>query len=145
MIVQQVTTVEDAQIVREIRNSVRQYMTRDTREITETAQAEWFNRQTGLLYLYYAELLDGTTTPIGFGYLRDIEDVSWGTLALFPVWQNMGYGTQIYRHLISLTNRLYIEIMADNISSMRAAINAGFNIEYVGDRVIVFSAKRNRV
>lgn len=140
MIVQQVTTVEDAQIVREIRNEVRQYMTRDIREITETEQAEWFNRQTGLLYLYYDNGI-----PVGFGYLRDIDDNSWGTLAVVPEYQNRGYGTLIYKHLISLTSKLYIEIMADNVSSMRAAINAGFNIEYVGDKVIIFSAKRNRV
>lgn len=139
MIIRQVTTIEQAQIVREIRNSVREHMTRHTEEITEYQQEQWFATQSGLLYLYF-----DNTTVIGYSYLRDIDDRSWGTLAVVPDQQGKGYGMQIYKHLISLTNRLWIEIYSDNISSMRAAINAGFNIEHVGDKVIVFSAKRSK-
>lgn len=142
MKVKEVQTIEDAQIVRRIRNSVRQFMTRDKREISSAQQVEWWdtrNPSALRLFLYY----DSFNDPVGFGMLTiDNEGRWWGTLAVTPESQNRGYGTEIYRHLISLVSVLYIEIFADNESSWRAAQNAGFKMEDVRDKVIVFSAKR---
>lgn len=138
----EITTLEDAQIVRRIRNVVRMHMTRDKSEKSTTQQEQWWNTRNPSalrLFLYY----DNFNDPIAYGLLTvDSSGKWWGTLGVLPEVQNKGYGTEIYRHLTSQVQVLWIEIYSDNVSSMRAAVNAGFNVEYVGDKVVVFSAKR---
>lgn len=140
MIAELVTSLREAQIVRTIRNEVRSYMTRNTAFITPEQQVIWFSSHSDRLYLYY----DYNGAVIGYGLIRDIDGKWFGTLAVMPEFQNNGYGTEIYKHLIQQVDILYIEIDATNIPSMRSAVNAGFNIEYVGDKIIVWSARSKK-
>lgn len=136
MIIKAVTTIEQAQIVRFIRNIVRMHMTNDSREITSTEQIKFFNKvQEGgniFLHLYY----DENMAPVGFSLVQLKNDRWWGTLAVHPEFQNMGCGTEIYRHMKSLVPTLWIEIFSDNNASLISALKAGFAIVGMNDHTI---------
>lgn len=138
-----VSTLEEAQIVREIRNSVSEYMTRDTSYITKEQQQKWWENISKVEYHLYLCLENAI--PLGYGMLR-YEDSKWlGTLAILPEHQNKGYGTDIYKFLASRIYPLWVEIYSDNIASLRAAVRAGFNIEHIGDKIIVFSTRKHKI
>jgi GNAT superfamily N-acetyltransferase len=155
-----VKTIEEAQMMREIRNSVREYMTRDTDEISPQRQYQWFYNKYGSgkydAYLFY----NARGCCVGYGMLTSTDGKMWGTLAVKKEFQNQGYGTAIYQFLIKtcaeldeqyndhfykgqvyeyfskLYKNLWIEIYADNAESLRAAQKAGFETVHVGDKVI---------
>ena len=155
-----VETIEEAQTMREIRNSVSTYMTRNTAIIPPEYQYQWFYSMYGSgkydAYLYYS----AHGCCVGYGMLTVHDNKVWGTLAVKHEFQNRGYGTAIYQHLIhtcaelkqqyedhfykgevyhyfsKLYEDLWIEIYADNVESLRAAQKAGFETVHVGDKVI---------
>lgn len=139
----EVTTLEQAQVVARIRNEVRQFMTRDQSHISPAQQEKWWqNRNPSALrlFLYFKP---NSTVPMGYSLLTvDSRGIWWGTLALLPEYQGQGYGTLIYKHLVSLVSVLHIEIYSHNVASMNAAVHAGFKIKHIGDTTVVFFAER---
>ena len=126
-----VTTLEQAQLVRIIRNTVRHYMTQYTNFIDSRDQSNWFvsliqGNDDIQLYLYYDEY----DSVIGYGMVNN----QYGTLALLEEFRNKGYGTEIYKHLHSLYKPLKIEIYCDNNPSLISALKAGFKIVSVDDK-----------
>jgi GNAT superfamily N-acetyltransferase len=152
-----VKTIEEAQTMREIRNSVREYMTRDTDDISPQRQYQWFYNKYGSgkydAYLFY----NARGCCVGYGMLTSTDGKVWGTLAVKKEFQNQGYGTAIYQYLIrvctefkkqyedftKLYENLWIEIYADNAESLRAAQKAGFETVHVGDKVITLVHRGN--
>jgi GNAT superfamily N-acetyltransferase len=135
MRIEKVKTLEQAQIVRMIRNEGRAYMTNNTAFISSEDQHRWFligDRDNRQLYLYY----DNYDSPVGFGYLQVKSNKTWATLAVYKEYHNTGYGTKIYQHLASLSE-IWIEIFSDNRSSLVAALKAGFEIQSMNDKIIV--------
>lgn len=129
-----VTTEEQAEQVRQIRNAGREWMTRDTREIGPDEQAAWFRNggatSARIWLMYEAE------TAIGYGLLRREGDRVWCSLAVLPQHRGHGYGTAIYRYLaLSTAESVWAEILADNTPSLRAALRAGFQLRYAADKV----------
>jgi len=132
MDVRLVTTDDDVETVRLIRNSGRQWMTRDTAEISREQQRVWWsNRSPDLKLWLFSEAL----TDIGYGLLRYDHGRLWCSLAVLPQHQRQGYGTAIYRYLALATNEdVYAEILADNTPSIRACLRAGYQIAYAMDK-----------
>ena len=133
IVAKQVITLEQAQLVRIIRNTVRHYMTQHTTFISSEDQSSWFNlvvkgNDSIHLYLYYDEY----DSIVGYGMVNK----GYGTLALLEEFRNKGYGTQIYKHLHSLYNPLKIDIYCDNNPSLVSAIKAGFKIVSVDDKCV---------
>lgn len=129
-----VKTLEDVETLRQIRNSGRQWMTRHTAEITPERQQAWWKdacRDANLaLWLFSV-----AQTDIGYGLLRRENDRLWCSLAVLPRHQGQGYGTQIYRYLaLSTTQDVWAEILADNTASIKACLNAGYQIAFAMDK-----------
>jgi RimJ/RimL family protein N-acetyltransferase len=122
----------DAEIVRQIRNSGRQWMTRDTAEITAEAQRAWWaKRDPRVCPIWIASI---AATDIGYGLLRREGDRLWASLAVLPQFRGQGYGTMIYRWLALATlEPVWAEILADNTPSIRACLRAGYQIAYAQD------------
>lgn len=128
------TTEWDAEVIRVIRNSGRQWMTRDTKEITyDQQQAWWVRRATDeAMRIWIASV---ATTDIGYGLLRFEARQWWCSLAVLPRYQGQGYGTDIYRYLAASTDQdVYAEILADNTPSIKACLGAGYTIAYAMDK-----------
>lgn len=127
------TELTDAEIVRTLRNSGRQWMTRDPRELSQAEQAQFWARRSVLeCPIWIAQI---ATTPIGYGLLRREKDRWWCSLAVAPRYRGMGFGRQIYQYLAHATNQdVYAEILADNTPSIRACLGAGYQIAYAMDK-----------
>lgn len=147
--------------VMRLRNAGRQYMTHDTHYITPEEQYDWWTTRDNNAYqvwivttpeidTIFDPILDqitlirtGHEIIVGFCMLRYLPDGKvWGTLAVDPDWQGVGYGTAIYRFMIDQADQVWIEIRNDNIASLRAAHKAGFVIDYVGGSVTTLVGKK---
>lgn len=132
--VRHVTTEDDVEVLRLIRNSGRQWMTRDTSEITPEQQRIWWE------HLDHAAckawLFSIARTDIGYGLARLEGGRAWCSLAVLPRHQGQGYGTHIYRWL-ALNQQgwdMWAEIYADNTPSLRAALSAGYQLDCMTDK-----------
>lgn len=130
------TNLVDAEIVRTIRNSGRQWMTRDTHEITPAEQIAWWERRDPVICRIWIVRI--AATDIGYGLLRQEGDRVWASLAVLPQFRGQGYGTMIYRWLALATpSEVWAEILADNTPSIRACLKAGYQIAYAADKLAV--------
>ena len=130
MIFREATTEWDAEVVRVIRNTGRHWMTRDTREITYDQQQAWWKTHTARIWIGRV-----AETDVAYGLLRASEGRWWASLAVLPRYQGQGYGCETYRYLAAATDQdVYAEILADNVPSIKACLNAGFQIAYAMDK-----------
>lgn len=137
-----VTTDWEAEVVRVIRNSGRQWMTRHTDEIMYDQQRAWWRdaAHDPSLDLW---LFSVSATDIGYGMVRLESGKEWCSLAVLPRYQGNGYGTQIYQHLaLSTIKDVWAEILADNTPSIKACLNAGFQVAYAMDKHAVLVHKK---
>lgn len=130
--------VSDAQMVRSIRNRVKDNLTNDHSFIDAQKQYDWFlnlDHSTNILYLYS----EGDTQAIvGFGYLRKVKDRWYATLAVEEEFRGKKYGIEIYNHLKNASeDDLWLEIYSDNNPSLRAALAADFKIVDILDKTIL--------
>lgn len=133
MIMRLATTEWDAEIVRVIRNTGRQWMTRDTREISYDQQRTWW--ATHMQNSYRIWIGRVAETDVAYGLLRLEAQRWWCSLAVLPRYQGQGYGCEMYRYLASAIDQdVYAEILADNTPSIKACLNAGFIIAYAMDK-----------
>lgn len=142
MIFRVATTERDAEVVRVIRNSGRQWMTRDTREIGYDQQQEWWKKNAGSFYcrIWIGRVAE---TDVAYGLLRLDSGRWWASLAILPRYQSNGYGTECYRFLAAATDQdVYAEILADNSPSIKACLNAGYQIAYAMDKHAVLVHKK---
>lgn len=132
-----VDTIQHAQIVRSIRNEVRSFMTTNHAHISATEQYSWWDLSR-VLYLY--ENLLGAY--VGFGYIREVNGKKWGTLAVSPEFQNEGYGTDIYKHLLEIAGELWLEIYSDNSPSLVAALKNGFVVQSANETTVTLKGNK---
>jgi GNAT superfamily N-acetyltransferase len=123
---------EDRYNIASIRNSGREFMTHHTNHITSEQQDHWWfsaNRQAANIWIAETEYM-----PVGFCMIRTMYDSgkNYGTLAILPEYRNMGIGTTLYRFMIDQCDELWIDIRNDNLSSMNAAVKAGFQVYNIG-------------
>lgn len=133
MIYRNATTEWDAEVVRIIRNTGRQWMTRDTREIGYGDQQAWWARRDPVTCrIWIASIAE---TDIGYGLLRFDHDRWWCSLAVLPRYQGNGYGRDLYQYLALSTDQdVWAEILADNTPSIKACLNAGYQVAYAMDK-----------
>jgi GNAT superfamily N-acetyltransferase len=130
------TELADAESVRIIRNSGRAWMTRDTVELTEAAQAAFWAKRDPIAWPIW--LVRIAATDIGYGLLRWEGERVWCSLAVLPQFRGQGYGTLIYRYLaLAVPVDVWAEILADNTPSIRACLSAGYQLAYAADTVAV--------
>lgn len=128
------------QVIRMIRNELKDFMTNHRAHITPDQQDTWYtsfvNSGTDRLCLY----LDTYSAPIGYTLVTLKNDKYYGTLAVLPEFHGNGYGTEMYTDMVAYANLyrqpLHIEIFADNKPSLVAALKAGFQLETITDKLV---------
>lgn len=121
-----VDSLEDALKVAEIRNECRDFMTRDTQEISKEKQTAWFNRHVkkneNKLFLY---LVDGV--EIGYGYVFK-ENGHYGISGgIKKDWRGMGYGEKLFKNIVlSIDSPTWLEVKSDNIPAINLYKKLGF-------------------
>lgn len=132
---------QDRYEVMKIRNSGREFMTHYTGYITQEQQNDWwFSPARWGAHIWMVELDD---VIAGFCMIREVYDSgrAYGTLAVLPEYRGQGIGTQIYKFMITQESELWIDVRNDNLSSMNAALKAGFEIHYIGQQVTELVAR----
>lgn len=128
-----ITTLEDAQRMRVIRNQCRTFMTRDPREITEEDQATWWHRlaemdRTGLeAYLFFEEPT-GDVEPVGYGIVRwPPGELPLLTGGLIPEARGLGYGRELFRWLMArVDGPCRLEVLLSNTTARVLYAKLGF-------------------
>lgn len=129
----QITTLEDAQRMRLIRNQCRTFMTRDQREITEEDQAAWWCRLAALdfpgleAYLFFEEPT-GDVEPVGYGIIQwPPGQPPWLTGGLIPEARGLGYGRELFRWLMArVDGPCRLEVLLSNTTARVLYAKLGF-------------------
>lgn len=148
LIVRPVVTPYDLEFVRNTRNECRMFMTGFTGFISVEDQLKWWlKRDEDTLKLYvYNDLVN----DVGYGMLSYKDDRWFLSLGLQKADRGHGYGTDIYKHLVSVCpGDVWIDVRADNEPSFRAALKAGFELvgakwaPIYGDKVNVLVKRKS--
>jgi ribosomal protein S18 acetylase RimI-like enzyme len=131
----------DVEAMRVVRNACREYMTRDTKEITPAAQAAWWANLTAGdpdFETWKPHLVWDGSTVLGYGILWHGERVQarqwavwlnawWLTGGLLPGVRGKGYGRWLFERLIELAgDHAWLEVRADNIRARMLYESLGF-------------------
>lgn len=126
----------EREALRQIRNSCREFMTRDNHEITEEEQVAWWakiDHKTCIPLLLTVKTFLTTGGPllkscsIGYGLLRKEGERWWLSGGLLPQWRGQGWGTALFTLLLLKAPRpVYLEVKLSNAKAVRLYAKLGF-------------------
>jgi len=122
----QAKTVEDAEVVRLLRNAGREWF-HSSDLITPEQQHAWWMTMSALPAWDFWCILVGLPI-VGYGMLTRRDGRLWVSLCVDPKVRGHGYGTEIYRLIRRSASvaPVYAAIRSDNLPSLRAARTAGY-------------------
>lgn len=143
-----VTTDEEVEVMRVIRNDGREWMTEDTHEISIGEQRAWWEKSKqrahkNFLPVFYRT--GGNPTIVGYGVLDRRDNDLMVSLAVAPVYRGLGFGQQIYEHLAKLAGEeVTAVIRKDNAASIKAVTRAGYTLiaSYEISNLVIYSKGR---
>jgi ribosomal protein S18 acetylase RimI-like enzyme len=127
------SSTEDVETLRLIRNSCREFMTRDQRAITRAGQQAWWqDRDPETVRCYVFEIAG---LAAGYGLIR-LEDgpggegrAAWLSGGLRPVYRGRGLGRPLFQQLIALApEQPWLEVLVDNERAIRLYTSLGFRV-----------------
>lgn len=151
LVFKRVTTSTEAEILREIRNSCREYMTRNSDYISEEQQKEWFKtaHKKYELYIAYAVEHGAVIVNAGFGVIHKNDNDFMLTGGLLKDYRDKGLGKTLFKFLIDQCHKetpIKLEVLKNNIRAFKTYEALNFKIisetdkiytmEYVYDSVI---------
>lgn len=113
--IQPVEDIYSAEAMRGIRNSVRQFMTHNTEEISMDEQLKWFlgtYTPEHAVHRFDAFVMHVGHTAMGYGIVREQEGREWVTGAITEQFRGMGYGEELFTFL---TNHALFELDAEEV------------------------------
>lgn len=139
----EVEDINEAQIMRLIRNECREYMTKSSEIISKEDQKKWFSeldRDNIKMYIMYESHLGVAFTPIGFGYCKHVDDETYLTGGLLDFVRGKGYGRLLFQHLLdkakTFNTRITLEVLQTNDVALKLYTSIGFVPYGMDDRVI---------
>jgi ribosomal protein S18 acetylase RimI-like enzyme len=132
MTLRKVSTDQEVELLRQIRNSSREFMTRHGAYITQDQQGIWWRDvDKSRVWVYLAEQDD---CVVGYGLLKlePEESKGWLTGALMPGFRERGYGTELFRQLrdtvVTLGMTPWLEVLESNERAFRVYEKLGFSV-----------------
>ena len=132
-----IQTLEQIENLRQIRNECRHFMTRNTNEISQTEQLDWYNlldKEKNKLYLFY-ENYHGVSSPgpIGYGVIKKEDDCILLTGGLLSKERNKGFGTVLFDMLVKEAKKqnlpIKLEVLKSNERAKHIYSKLGFRSE----------------
>lgn len=136
LVLKQIETLEEAQVLRNIRNQCKDYMTRDTSYISVEQQKRWFSslsekNQDYKIYLLY-EVENGVIcSAIGYGLIRKESGYSLISGGLIESCRGKGYGSTLFDYLIKNVDKgsdIKLEVLKNNTRAFVIYNRLGFRI-----------------
>lgn len=134
-----VTTAPEAEVMRVIRNSCRQFMTGSQREITVDEQQFWFeiNRGSRIVHPFLfgpRPFQRQAITAFGFGLVRlRVRGTEWQWIVsggLAPDYRGKGYGLELFGQLTTIVHGMlqpaWLDVFEDNVSARHVYERLGY-------------------
>jgi ribosomal protein S18 acetylase RimI-like enzyme len=120
-----ITTLEQVELLRQIRNDCRLFMTRSTNEISKEQQLDWYNlidRNKMRLFLFY-ENYHGVSSPgpIGYGVVKIENNEVLLTGGLSSKQRNKGMGIVLFDMLVKESKKLNLPIKLEVLKTNERA------------------------
>lgn len=136
-----VSTDEESELLRQIRNQCREYMTRNTSVITQEQQREWFKTAHDKydLFLVYAIEHGASVTFAGYGVIHKNMTESLVTGGLLPDYRNRGLGSDLFKFLTdeSLKRKLPVrlEVLKTNQRAFKVYEKLSYTVTGETDKI----------
>ena len=143
-----VTNQYEAENLRVIRNTCREFMTRDTSEITKEQQEIWFKTASQKYQLYLLYLLEYgvIVNPVGYGLIRSEPTEYLLTGGLLPEYRGRGIGQKLFEFLAENSKKdkpLRLEVLKNNTSAFSVYKKLGFITTYDNDKLVCMEYKHD--
>lgn len=133
LVFKRVTTPAEAEILRNIRNECKEFMTRNTKYITAEEQQVWFKEafRKYELYLVYCIEHGVIVVDAGFGLIHKNEDEFLLTGGLKPDYRNKGLGKPLFKFLVDQCHKglpIRLEVLKSNTRAFKTYESLDFVI-----------------
>ena len=126
------TTPADVEAMRIIRNSCRQFMTHDTRDIDPATQVAWFAALDRDEMKPFVLRVGGA--PVGYGLVRRMAARWWLSGGLLPPWRGRGYGQRLFGALAAVAGTpCWLDVRRDNAAARHTYETLGFQVVNGGE------------
>lgn len=139
----EVLSVSNCLTMRRIRNSCRDFMTRDQSYIGIIRQVNWYYEEyvpASKQDTWCAWLFKFEGKFIGYGMIRKLHQDWWLSGGLLPDWRSMGFGKEIFSYLIQEAgprrDHIFLEVRSTNTTAQRLYASLGFHITRSNGAVI---------
>jgi ribosomal protein S18 acetylase RimI-like enzyme len=133
-----VRTEDEVERLRQIRNICKDFMTRNTSEISYEQQQNWYkniNKETNRLFLLHKIHYGVVDDMIGYGYIRVEDGIVLLTGGLIESERNKGYGSILFEYLVknseSFKLPIKLEVLKTNMKAFAVYNKIGFRV--IGD------------
>lgn len=121
----------DALKMRKIRNTCREFMTRDRSEIGVLRQVRWWlTRDMDEFHPFLLETIEPPRQTIGYGLLRVDGGQGLLTGGLLPEWRGKGHGRFLFKRMTGVAEGLglqpALEVLTDNTRARLLYESLGF-------------------
>ena len=126
-----VTSEADSQMLRNVRNQCREFMTRHSDFITEEQQKEWFKdaHKKYELYIAYTVEYGAIIYEVGFGVIHKCDDCFMLTGGLMPDSRGQGFGKKVFKFLMDQCHKslpIRLELLKNNTAAFKTYKKLGF-------------------
>lgn len=142
----QAETLDDAENMRLVRNSCREFMTRSPLEISREDQIEWFTSLDRDSIQPFIGFAGSRLAPMAYGLVRKIDGEWFLSGGLLPDWRGAGYGKMLFcgltAHVHAKRANAYLEVRASNDRAINLYRSLGYGAFMVSnDRSVIFMRK----
>lgn len=143
LLFKKVLTLDQAEMMRQIRNECRKFMTRNQNKISKSQQKIWFNKSLDHYETYLVGSVEESVVcvEVGYGLIKFDNNCFYLTGALIPSYRGKGHGNDIFTFLIKRCkeingkNKILLEVLKDNEAAIKLYNKIGF-IEIDGNEKI---------
>lgn len=135
VVLKEISNKSDVEFLRIIRNDCRNFMTRNTSEITSEQQLKWFESLNSdvKLYLLHKVEMGVISYPIGYGLLRKEDNSILISGGLIESERGKGYGGVLFQYLIENCKKfgnfpIKLEVLKSNIKAFAIYSKLGFRV-----------------
>ncbi len=137
LVLKNIETLEEAQVLRNIRNECKDFMTRDTSYISVEQQIRWFNslkredKKDYKIYLLYEVINGVVATAIGYGLIKKEGSFSLISGGLIESCRGKGYGSTLFTYLIGNVDAgsdIKLEVLKSNTRAFVIYNKLGFRV-----------------
>lgn len=133
LVLKKIESLDEAMILRTIRNECKDFMTRDTSYISEEQQKRWFNNLSSdvKIYLLYLVEFGVISSPVGYGLIREEGGFSLISGGLVETCRGKGYGKVLFNYLVGNADKslpIKLEVLKSNSKAFVIYNNIGFRV-----------------